>query len=304
MRSVTFADRLVDAWYAPRLTPLGRAAWPLSWLFRGVVAAPARAVSRAACCASSVCRCRSSSSATSPSAAPARRRWSQRACACSCARAASGRASSAAAMAAAMSSPRAVAAGDDPRHRRRRAAAARRRRVLPVWIGHDRAGAARGLLAANPGCDVIIADDGLQHYALARRCRDRRRRRRARPRQRPHAAGRAAARAAFRVLRDVDAIVRLVATRRCAQPPGDRRATYADDARAAAVAQPATSRTRQADPAEWRGAKSTRSPASAIRSASSTCVAALGIAATRHAFPDHHAFTAGDIDVPGCRARS
>ena len=39
---------------------------------------------------------------------------------------------------------------------------------LPVWIGADRPAAARALLAAHPDCDLIIADDGLQHYALAR----------------------------------------------------------------------------------------------------------------------------------------
>jgi tetraacyldisaccharide 4'-kinase len=38
----------------------------------------------------------------------------------------------------------------------------------PVWMGADRVAAARALLAASPGCDVIISDDGLQHYRLAR----------------------------------------------------------------------------------------------------------------------------------------
>jgi tetraacyldisaccharide 4'-kinase len=38
----------------------------------------------------------------------------------------------------------------------------------PVWVGSDRAGAAAGLLAAHPECDVLILDDGLQHYRLAR----------------------------------------------------------------------------------------------------------------------------------------
>ena len=38
----------------------------------------------------------------------------------------------------------------------------------PVWIGADRAAAARGLLAAHPHCDVILCDDGLQHYRLQR----------------------------------------------------------------------------------------------------------------------------------------
>jgi tetraacyldisaccharide 4'-kinase len=52
-------------------------------------------------------------------------------------------------------------AGDEP------ALLAQRSR-RPVWIGRDRAGAARALLGAHPQCDVIVADDGLQHYALAR----------------------------------------------------------------------------------------------------------------------------------------
>ncbi|MCW5624422.1 MAG: tetraacyldisaccharide 4'-kinase, partial [Burkholderiales bacterium] len=38
----------------------------------------------------------------------------------------------------------------------------------PVWRGSDRVAAARALLAAHPECDVIISDDGLQHYRLAR----------------------------------------------------------------------------------------------------------------------------------------
>ncbi len=38
----------------------------------------------------------------------------------------------------------------------------------PTWIGADRVAAARELLSAQPETDVILADDGLQHYALAR----------------------------------------------------------------------------------------------------------------------------------------
>lgn len=43
-----------------------------------------------------------------------------------------------------------------------------RRADCPVWVGRKRAEAARRLLAAHPEVDVLIADDGLQHYALAR----------------------------------------------------------------------------------------------------------------------------------------
>jgi len=39
---------------------------------------------------------------------------------------------------------------------------------VPVFVGRNRVAAAHGLLAAFPGIDVIIADDGLQHYALGR----------------------------------------------------------------------------------------------------------------------------------------
>lgn len=38
----------------------------------------------------------------------------------------------------------------------------------PVWIGADRVAAGARLLDAHPRCDVLIADDGLQHYRLAR----------------------------------------------------------------------------------------------------------------------------------------
>jgi tetraacyldisaccharide 4'-kinase len=43
-----------------------------------------------------------------------------------------------------------------------------RRTPAPVWIGVDRVFAARALLREHPECDVLIADDGLQHYRLAR----------------------------------------------------------------------------------------------------------------------------------------
>ena len=43
-----------------------------------------------------------------------------------------------------------------------------RRSGVPVWVGRDRAAAGRALLAAHPEVDVILCDDGLQHYRLAR----------------------------------------------------------------------------------------------------------------------------------------
>lgn len=39
---------------------------------------------------------------------------------------------------------------------------------FPVVIGQDRVAAGKALLQAHPECDVIISDDGLQHYRLQR----------------------------------------------------------------------------------------------------------------------------------------
>ncbi len=44
----------------------------------------------------------------------------------------------------------------------------RARTGAPVVIGRDRVAAARTLLAHYPGVDVVVADDGLQHYRLHR----------------------------------------------------------------------------------------------------------------------------------------
>jgi tetraacyldisaccharide 4'-kinase len=38
----------------------------------------------------------------------------------------------------------------------------------PVWVGANRVEAGRALLAQFPQCDVVLSDDGLQHYALRR----------------------------------------------------------------------------------------------------------------------------------------
>lgn len=42
------------------------------------------------------------------------------------------------------------------------------RTACPVWIGKKRSAVVRALLRAHPHCDVIISDDGLQHYAMQR----------------------------------------------------------------------------------------------------------------------------------------
>lgn len=55
----------------------------------------------------------------------------------------------------------AAAVGDEPLLLARRAR-------CPVWVGADRVATCRALLVQHPECDVLVLDDGLQHYALAR----------------------------------------------------------------------------------------------------------------------------------------
>lgn len=43
-----------------------------------------------------------------------------------------------------------------------------KRSGCPVWVSADRVAAGRALLAAHPSCNVLISDDGLQHYRLQR----------------------------------------------------------------------------------------------------------------------------------------
>lgn len=44
----------------------------------------------------------------------------------------------------------------------------RQKTGVPVWVGQQRADAGRALLEAHPETDILICDDGLQHWALAR----------------------------------------------------------------------------------------------------------------------------------------
>jgi len=64
--------------------------------------------------------------------------------------------------------PRAVTPQSDPRDVGDEPLLIAQRTGCPVVIGRQRAEAGRAVLAAHPDVDVIITDDGLQHYALAR----------------------------------------------------------------------------------------------------------------------------------------
>jgi len=67
-----------------------------------------------------------------------------------------------------VSSPQAVHPSSNPDATGDEAVLMAQRKLCPVWAGQDRVTAARELLRANPECDVLLSDDGLQHYRLRR----------------------------------------------------------------------------------------------------------------------------------------
>ena len=64
--------------------------------------------------------------------------------------------------------PRLVDSSDDPNVVGDESILLARRTRAPVAIGRNRPAASQLLVSA--GCDVVVSDDGLQHYALARDC--------------------------------------------------------------------------------------------------------------------------------------
>jgi len=64
--------------------------------------------------------------------------------------------------------PRPVTAGSDPKTGGDEPVLLAHRSARPVWVGENRAATAEALLRAHPECDVIVSDDGLQHYRLQR----------------------------------------------------------------------------------------------------------------------------------------
>lgn len=67
-----------------------------------------------------------------------------------------------------LKTPHAVVLGDSPDLVGDEPLLMAQRNLCPVWIGRDRPAVAQALLQAHPECDVILSDDGLQHYRLER----------------------------------------------------------------------------------------------------------------------------------------
>ncbi len=163
----------------------------------------------------------------------------------------------------------------------------------PVVVGRDRVAAARTLLARHPGVDLIVADDGLQHYRLARDLElvvvD-------------AAAGfgngwplpAGPLREPRRRLRAADALIQAV---RPGARPRDLAAWRADFAAGRAWRLRAPDARRPLEElaqGEWLAATGIGRPAGFFE-----LLAAHGVRFAPRAFPDHHAFTAADLPAGG-----
>jgi tetraacyldisaccharide 4'-kinase len=169
---------------------------------------------------------------------------------------------------------------------------------FPVAVGRRRAEAGRTLLAAHPSCDVVIADDGLQHYALARdveiavvdaaRGLGNGALLPAGPLREPAAR-----------LDEVDAVVRLVEPEaHQAAPPRARETTMTQTV--VGFRQLVDPRAR-VDPAAWENCSVHAVAGIGRPQRFFDLLARIGIRAVPHAFPDHHRFTAADLAIPGAQ---
>jgi len=297
---VNFANRLVAAWYARGPTPLTVALAPLAVVFAGA-AAVRRALYRWGLLRAErlpvpvvvVGNITAGGSGKTPLVAAiadglAERGWRPGIVSRGYGRSAHGTDRGAALLVAPDADP--AQAGDEP--------VLLARSGHPVAVAADRGAAGRALLAVHPECNVILADDGLQHYRLARDVEiaviDAAR---GLGNGWPLPAG--PLREAPSRLATVDAVVELVtaaaATR--AAWPGAWRMTLAGDTfhRVDAPALTAT-----ADAFGGGGVHAVAGIGNPARFFAQ--LASLGIHAVAHPFPDHHRFAAADLALPGARA--
>ncbi len=294
---MTAAQTLVDAWYQPRLTLLTAALLPLAWLYAGAMAirrglyrAGVLSIHRLPVPVVVIGNLTVGGGGKTPTVRALANALAARGHRPGIiSRGFGGR----------VTAPRAVAPGDDP------ALVGDEPLILataghPVFIGRDRVAAARALLAAHPDRTVLIADDGLQHTALARdvdvvlvdgtRNLGNGQLLPAGPLREP-----------ARRLSAVQAIVRLV-------PFDEPFPPARDNGRETAVAQiPLAFRSvRDAavttGPERFRGQVVHAVAGTANPQRFFASLAALDVAVVEHPFPDHHVFLAGDLDFPAAQA--
>ena len=290
---MALSERLIAAWYRPRLTPLTLALWPLSLAFSAVVAlrrllyrlgvVPSASVRAPVIVVGSIVVGGTGKTPLSRALARALADAGWRP-----GLVARGYGGS-------NTAPRAVRAADD-------ASVVGDESLLlaadgwPVFIGRDRVAATRALLAAHGECDVIVADDGLQHYALRRDCEiaviDGARglgngcMLPAGPLREPSTR-----------LDGVDEVVRLVADEGASAAEAESTMRYEPLAWRNLVHAEAA-----ANPEAWR--KGTLHAVAGIGDPARffALLRRLGLAPVCHAFPDHHRYTREELHFPDATA--
>ena len=294
---MSLTSRLVDAWYAPRLSVLTASLVPAALAF-GAVASARRTLYGAGVLRAErlpvpvvvVGNVTVGGSGKTPLVAALTRELSLRGWHPGIVSRGHGRAESGAPPRVVAPDDDAAAVGDEP--------LLLARTGVPVAVGRDRVAAARALLAAHPDCDVIVADDGLQHYRLARDAE----------------------------LVVVDAARGLGNGWRLPAGPLREPATRLDEVDAIVALVTAGAPAPSIVPNAWRmtlegdtfvrvADRSQSQPASAFAGPGVHAVAgignperffaqlrSLGIAATGHPFSDHHRFVPDDLALPGARA--
>ncbi len=289
---MTLADRLVADWYSPRCSALAAALWPLSLAFRAVVALRRmlyrRGILPAVRLAAPVVvvgNITVGGSGKTPLVAALARELARRGHRPGIVSRGYGRVSRDRA-------PIAVAVDDDP-DRVGDEPLLLARAGFPVVVAGDRVAAGRALLAGHPECDVILADDGLQHYRLARdvevavvdtaRVPGRSWLLPAGPLREPPSR-----------LAEVDAVVALVPVGGTvpASLPGAFAMTLTGDVFVRVADPRITAPATQFTGPGVHALAGIGHPARFFAQ-----LAQLGIAAAAHPFPDHHRFAAGDLAI-------
>jgi tetraacyldisaccharide 4'-kinase len=297
---VTLARRVAAAWYAPRLTLFAALLWPLSLLYRGVVAVR-RTLFRLGLLSSHRLRVpvivvgnvTVGGAGKTPLVAALAEWLAGRGYRPGIVSRGYGGSAREAQAVTPGEDPRVV--GDEP--------LLFATQGFPVWIGRERVAAARGLLAAHPECNVLLADDGLQHYALARTMEIV-----ALDATRGVGNGLMLPAGPLREpvsrLRSVDAVVRLVPR----LAPTDGVLAPATGGRDTLMThEPLPWRnlvdaSREADLRAWHGRDVHAVCGTGNPQRFFDMVRSLGIVATNHAFPDHHPFAPSDLAFPRAAA--
>jgi tetraacyldisaccharide 4'-kinase len=195
-------------------------------------------------------------------------------------------------------SVREVRPSDDPGRCGDEAVLLAQRGGCPVCRGADRVAAARKLLGLHPECNVLVSDDGLQHYRLARDLEI------AVEDSRGHGNGRMLPAGPLRepAGRSVDALV-------VNGEPHPARLARMDSAAQRFVMhiEPAGfyalgGTPRLVEPRQLAGRRLHALAGIGDPQRFFRLLRDLGLQTVEHAFPDHHAFRAADLQFPGCDA--